>query len=200
MAVHKSILSGLEQTGAAGASQFPLGDTDWLLTNWELPQNSLWSRAPPGLSSAGLVWLKARAEAAPHSCHALPGVSLSLLSLSADLSSSSSRAAALQPSSGRKKKQPQSRICAFLVAAVLCHCVFTNQSSELEAEPMTAVEMSGPQLLGSGCHEPAKQAEHIYLPDSLVLLLQFSVLGGGFILLAAAALSWPHSCCWGSTV
>lgn len=33
---------------------------------------------------------------------------------------------------------------------------------------------------------------------TLVLLLQLSVssvLGGGFILLAAAALSWPHSCC-----
>lgn len=37
MVLHKSILSGLEQTRADGAPELPLGDTGQLLTNRELP-------------------------------------------------------------------------------------------------------------------------------------------------------------------
>lgn len=171
MVIPKSILFGLEQTRGDGAAQLPLGDTDWLLADWELPWNSGWSRAPPELSSAGLIRLKAKAEAVSPSCHPLPcaplpgschsWVAVRRPGLQQQPSCSTS---AIER---EKKNQPKSRFGASLVAPVLCHGDFFYKP-----EPRIGVrahdcsrKQCGPQLLGWGCDEPAQEAESICLPD-----------------------------------
>lgn len=182
MVLHKSILSGLEQTRAHGAPELPLGDTGQLLTNRELPWNSMWSKAPPALSSAGLIWLKAKAAAASQS-RCFPPCELPLLVCCPQIWAP--EAAGLQHSShrvGEKKTNPKAG--------------FVHPSWQLccaswlfyKPEPRTGVrardcsrKQCGPQLLGSGCDEPAQEAERICLPDCWVLLLQLCisrVLGG----------------------
>lgn len=207
MAIPKSILFGLEQTRGDGAAQLPLGDTDWLLTDWELPWDSGWSRAPPELSSAGLIRLKAKAEAASPSCHPLPcaplpgschsWVAVGRPGLQQQPSCSAS---AIER---EKKNQPKSRFGASLVAPVLCHGdFFTNQSPESESEPVTAVENSVVPICWDGDAMSQHRKLRAFVCLTLVLLLQLSISrgwGGGFIPLAAAALSWPQSYCWGST-
>lgn len=178
------------------ASQIPLGDVDCLLTNGNCHETHYGAQllldwAQQGSFGSKLMLEQPLTPAIP--LLEFPSLgSVTPGSLSADLSSSGSRAAALQPLSGRKKKKnkPKADFVHSLCSCAVSLWLFYKPEPRVRAHEWSR-KKCGPSCWDQGVMSQQRKL-NAFVCLTLVLLLQLSisrVLGGG--------LRWIYSagCC-----